>query len=86
MNQFENIFTPRHRRIKDSDHSVIIHFFYGMDTLDPLHELEDKMSVALELSGIGLCDGHEIAMDDTDGFYFLYGDNAETVFKTVAQY
>ena len=86
MNQFsaDNDPNPEQRRIKDTDHSVIIHFFYGKDSLDELYELEDKMRLALEASGAGLCDGHEIAMDDSDGFYFLYGENAETVFKTVA--
>jgi hypothetical protein len=86
MNQVPGKNNPpvKQRRIEDTDHSVIIHFFYGQESLDPLLELEEKMRSELETSGVGLCDGHEVAMDDSDGFYFLYGENAESVFKTVA--
>lgn len=64
-------------------HSIIIEFQYGIDSLDPLHGLGDKMAYALDQSDLGYYDGHEIAMDDSDGRYFLYGINAEQMYKVI---
>ncbi len=64
-------------------HSIIIEFLYGIDSLDPLHQLEDKLAYALDRSDIGYHDGHEIAMDDSHGRLFLYGTNAEQVYKLI---
>jgi len=64
-------------------HSVLIEFKYGNPSLEPLHELEDRLRLALDMSGIGYHDGHEIALDDTHGRLFLYGTNAEAVYKLI---
>ena len=64
-------------------HSVIVHFNYGMDELDPLHDLECKLEKVIMENEVGEYDGHEIAMDGSDGFLYMYGFNAETLFKTV---
>ena len=65
------------------EHSVIIKFDYGMDSLEPLHDLEDKLESIIDDAGVGELDGHEIAMDGSDGFLFMYGPNAEILFKTI---
>ncbi len=81
---FNNLFT------KDTEeesitpqHSVIIKFDYGMESLDPLFELEDKLEIIIEEAEAGELDGHEIAMDGSDGFLYMYGPNAEVLFKTI---
>ena len=66
-----------------TDHEVIIHFYYGMDDLDPLHNLELELEKIVDELDVGRYDGHEIAMDDTDGFLFLFGPNAETLYKSI---
>lgn len=63
--------------------SVIIHFDYGHKGLEPLHELESKLRVALYYAGVGELDGHEIAMDNSDGSLYFYGPNAEALFKAI---
>jgi len=63
--------------------SIVIHFYYGISSLDPLHALESKLRIALHNTGLGEHDGHEIAMDDSDGFLYLYGENAEALFKFI---
>lgn len=68
---------------KKPDHSVVIQFSYGLPSLDPLHALENEMSRLIELSGIGNYDGHEMDMDDKEGYLFMYGANAEHLFKVV---
>ncbi len=66
-----------------SRHSVIIYFQYGHEELDPLHQLERKLRILLFHNNVGELDGHEIAMDSTDGFLYLYGNNAEELFKAI---
>ena len=67
----------------DFNQLVLIEFQYGMQSLVPLHTLEDKLHLALDQTDIGYHDGHEIAMDDSHGRLFLYGSNAEQVYKLI---
>jgi hypothetical protein len=63
--------------------SVLINFYYGYEGLEELHNLESKLRILLYNKGIGELDGHEINMDGSDGTLFLYGHNAEELFKTI---
>jgi hypothetical protein len=67
----------------NSEQSVIISFQYGIEELDPLYALVNKLTILLEGKNIGDCDGHEIAMDNSDGSLYLYGPNAEVLFKAI---
>lgn len=72
---------PTEREYK---HSVIINFsHYDYEGLEELHELESRLRVFLYNKGIGELDGHEINMDGPDGTLFLYGHNAEELFKAI---
>lgn len=82
MNIYD-LFNKGNNASREVRQSVIIHFYYGHEGLEPLHELESKLRVALYYAGVGELDGHEIAMDATDGFLYFYGENAETLFKAV---
>jgi len=64
-------------------HSIVISFDYGIDTLDPLHQLGDRLTYLLDKSGEGYYDGHEIAMDDSDGSIYIYARNAEKIYKLI---
>jgi hypothetical protein len=65
------------------EHSVIVHFSYYKDDLDPLHALERKLEEVIKETGVGEYDGHEIAVDMSDGFLYMYGPDAEALFKSV---
>lgn len=65
------------------DQSVTISFDYGQDGLDPLLELSAKLEAVLKKEVAGELDGHVIAMDDSDGQLFMYGHDAEILFKTI---
>ncbi len=67
------------------EHGVIIHFQYGKEDLDPLHHLERQLEDILTDKTVGDYDGHEIATDYSDGFLYLYGDNAEQLFKKIRE-
>jgi hypothetical protein len=66
-----------------AEHSVIVHFQYHKDDLEALHLLEDALEELLTVKKVGEYDGHEIAADYSDGFLYLYGQNAETLFKAI---
>jgi hypothetical protein len=65
------------------EHAVIVHFTYYKDDLEPLHELERKLEEEIKEKNVGEYDGHEIAVDMSDGFLYMYGPNAENLFKAI---
>jgi hypothetical protein len=71
------------KSIRIPQQSVTIYFVYGEHNLGPLHLLEQDLRDLLEGKNIGYHDGHEIAMDYSDGILYLYGSNAEDLFKTI---
>jgi hypothetical protein len=80
MGPFDTIIWSKER---NKQHSVIITFNYGIEELDELFALEDKLRNAIELKHVGEYDGHEIAIDSSDGTLYMYGPNAETLFKCI---
>jgi hypothetical protein len=77
-----DIFKPK-PPADNQEQAVILTFNYGLPDLSALHELEDLLERTLEEQNAGECDGHEIATDLSDGFIYLYGPNAENLFKAV---
>jgi len=65
------------------DQAVIIQFNYGLADLGPFYELSDKLDSIVEASGLGEYDGHEIAVDRSDGFFFLYGPDAKKLYEVI---
>ena len=74
-----------------SQHSVVVQFYdfadkfwtEGSQSLDALYALEDELHDALDGQDVGELDGHEIAMDGSDGFLFLYGPDADALFAAI---
>ncbi|MDF2435861.1 MAG: hypothetical protein K0Q95_237 [Bacteroidota bacterium] len=68
---------------REPQQSVIITFYYGLDDICYLHDLEEKLRVVLDGLDVGEWDGHDLAWDNTDGSLYFYGPNAETLFKAI---
>jgi hypothetical protein len=66
-----------------NEHAVIIFFNYGKDEDEPYWNLGMELEKILRVQRLGVYDGHEIAMDNTDGSYYMYGPNAEAIFKAI---
>lgn len=66
-----------------TEHAVIVCFNYRLEELEPLYQLEEKLEKIIADNNVGEYDGHEIAMDNSDGTLFMYGPNAEKLFKAV---
>jgi hypothetical protein len=66
-----------------AEHAVIVRFTYAADGLDPLFALERRLEAAITNAGVGEFDGNEIATDLSDGFLYMYGPDAEALFRVV---
>ena len=53
----------------------------GADALDMLIALEWRLRHAMEGTGTGEVDGHEIAMDDSEGSLWIFGPDAKAMLK-----
>lgn len=67
-----------------SEHAVIVYFGSGFNDLDTIYELEDKLEAAISEAGVGEYDGHEVALDGSDGSLYMYGPDADALFAVVA--
>src|SRR6187397_2692330 len=86
MGLFDKLFGQKREMVNndsENEHAVIVHFTYYKDDLEPLFELEEKLEEAITEKVAGEYDGHEIALDMSDGFLYMYGPNAEALFKAV---
>lgn len=81
--QDSNLIPDSNSSIYKGLHSVIIWFDYGLEDDNPFYSLSLELARVLENTDIGIYDGHEIAMDNTDGSFYMYGSNAEALFKAV---
>lgn len=78
----ENTQSPTN--IPESDYEmVIIQFFYGIEDLRELHELEHQLKAVIHNAGVGEYHGHEISMDFGDGYLFIVGENAEQIYTCI---
>ena len=68
-----------------SEQAVIIRFKYTSSDLDALHDLEDKLTDAIDVAGEGECDGHDITPDLAEATIYLYGPDAEFLFVVAQQ-
>ena len=84
MGLFANLFGKKKpESAKLPEQSVIVHFQYGKTDLDDLYALEDRLEPLIADAGVGEFDGHEIALDGSDGFLYMYGPDADKLFDVV---
>jgi hypothetical protein len=75
----------------DKEHAVIVRFYdYAKkfwtkkpQDLAPLYALEEELEAAIEKSGAGELDGHDIATDGSNGMIVMYGPDADLLFAVV---
>lgn len=68
---------------KQVEHAVIVEFSYGIEGMDALYQLRDKLEGIIERDQLGEYDGHEMAVDYSHGFIYMYGPNAEVLFEGI---
>lgn len=65
------------------EHSVIIFFENGLPYPDALYETGDELSALIEKEQVGFYDWHCTAEDDSHGWLYMYGPDADKLFETV---
>jgi len=70
------------KTIVPNEKDKVIISFNKFNGIDEIHELDIKLYKYIPKE-VGRYDGHEIAMDDSHGTLFAYGNNAEKLFKTM---
>lgn len=66
-----------------TEHAVIVQFQYGSTNLEALFSAEDQLGAAIAAAKVGEMDGHEIAVNGSDGTFYMYGSDADKLFKAV---
>jgi hypothetical protein len=68
----------------DVSQSVVVYFRFAGDDLAPIYALEQALTKAIADAGVGVYDGHEVALlDGDDAYLFMYGPDADTLFAAV---
>jgi hypothetical protein len=84
MGVLSKLFGPRKPvRKRPPEQSVIVHFSYGSTNLQHVYALEDLLRNAISEAAAGEYDGHEVAEDGSDGFYYMYGPDAEALYRAI---
>ena len=65
------------------DQAVIVRFNYGSTDLSRLFDLEGKLEAAITSAKVGEYDGNEVAVDGSDGVLYMYGPDADQLFRVV---
>jgi hypothetical protein len=60
-----------------------VHFDYGPTDLQPIFDLSGSLETAIEAADAGEFDGNEVAADGHDGCLYMYGPDADRLFRVV---
>jgi hypothetical protein len=61
--------------------ALIVNFSYGLDSANPFFELDEVLHEAFLDAAPAEYDGHEIAMDNSDGTFYFYGPEADDLLR-----
>ena len=82
MNILKHIFGKKNEQIP-VEQAVIAKFKYEESELAPLSELCGSLESVISQNQVGEFDGHEIATDLSDGLLYMYGIDADALFKAI---
>ena len=61
----------------------MVHFSYGSANFQHMYALEDLLRRAISEAGVGEYDGHETPEDGSEGFFYMYGPDAEALYRVI---
>jgi len=65
------------------EHEVMVHFSYGSTNFQHMYALEDQLRHAISEARVGEYDGHETPEDGSEGFFYMYGPDAEALYRVI---
>jgi hypothetical protein len=84
MGLLSKIFSSKKSAPTDSPaQEVEVHFAYGSTNFQHLYALEDVIRHALTDAAVGKYEGHEFAADGSDGHFYMYGPDAEAIYRVI---
>ena len=63
---------------------VIVQFSYGSTNFQHVYALEDMLRMAISEAAAGEYDGREMADDGSDGKLYMYGPDAEALYRAIS--
>ena|SRR5258708_851303 len=63
---------------------IEVHFSYGSMNFQHLYALEDLVQHAISDAAVGKYDGHEVSADGSEAKFYLYGPDAEAIYRVVS--
>jgi hypothetical protein len=67
-----------------SEQEVEVYFAYGSTNFQHVYAFGDQLQNAITEAKVGEYDGHAIPADGSDGRYFIFGPDAEAIYKVIA--
>jgi hypothetical protein len=67
-----------------SAQEVEVYFAYGSTNFQYVYSLGDQLQTAIAEAKVGEYDGHAIPADGSEGRYFIFGPDAEAIFRVIA--
>jgi hypothetical protein len=85
MGLLSRLFGSKHTgKNGSSEQEVEVHFAYGSTNFQHVYALGDQLQNAIVEAKVGEYDGHAIPADGSEGRYFIYGPDAEAIYKVIA--
>ena len=66
------------------EQEVEVYFSYGSTNFQHLYALEDLIRHSIADAAVGQYDGHIIATDGSDAHFYMYGPDAEALFRVIS--
>lgn len=63
---------------------IEVHFSYGSTNYQHLYALEDQLRHVISDAAVGKYEGHDVSADGSDGYYYLYGPDAEAIYRVIS--
>jgi hypothetical protein len=65
------------------EQEVEVLFEYGSTNFQYVYALGDQIQLAIHEAKVGQYDGHALPADGSEGRYFVFGPDAEAIFKVI---
>lgn len=84
MGLLSKLFGPKEPRSGERvDQEVEVHFEYGSTNFQLVYALGDQLQHAVADAKVGEYDGHDLPADGSEGRYFVFGRDAEEIFRVI---
>jgi hypothetical protein len=84
MGLFSKLFGSKDASKNGSQQEVEVHFAYGSTNFQYVYSLGDEIQTAIAEARVGEYDGHALPADGSEGRYFIYGPDAEAIYRAIA--